>query len=445
MNHSNYIIDTIKIQDYNLKLINITHEHVRGNKTIILNCEIIEDEVISCPICGSIKYHIKDYYERNIKYLEMFGYKSIIRVKQKRVVCCDCNKSYNIQSSIISKGCSISNPTKLKIIQESKSKQSFTDIALRLGVSTTHTISTFNEHIAISRNKLTEIICVDEFKANTEHGKYAFILGDPTTGEIIDILPSRKQEYIYHYFKDVPGKERLGVKYFVSDMFESYRTVKRELFPNAIHIADRFHWIRCAVDSFNSLRIRIMKEYSKERDVSLDIDLKNELNLYIKAMKSNYKLLLANRYRKEESYFYEDGKIPGYREPITRQQIIELIINSSKELETGYFLLQDLYKLSIFSSFDTIKDDLYNWIKEARKSKLKEFKKTCSTYMSWISEIINSFIIDDKTKKRLSNGFMEGKNNFCKIINRISFGYKNFDLLRNRILYTSNEKIIIKN
>lgn len=83
MNHSNYIIDTIKIQDYNLKLINITYEHVRGNKTIILNCEIIEDEVISCPICGSIEYHIKDYYERNIKYLEMFGYKSIIRVKQK--------------------------------------------------------------------------------------------------------------------------------------------------------------------------------------------------------------------------------------------------------------------------------------------------------------------------------------------------------------------------
>lgn len=145
-------------------------------------------------------------------------------------MCCDCNKSYNIQSSIISKGCSISNPTKLKIIQESKSKQSFTDIALRLGVSTTHTISTFNEHIAISRNKLTEIICVDEFKANTEHGKYAFILGDPTTGEIIDILPSRKQEYIYHYFKDVPGKERLGVKYFVSDLFESYRTVKKNYF-----------------------------------------------------------------------------------------------------------------------------------------------------------------------------------------------------------------------
>ena len=40
-----------------------------------------------------------------------------------------------------------------------------------------------------------------------------------------------------------------------------------------------------------------------------------------------------------------------------------------------YFLLQDLYKSSNFSSLDIIKDNLYNWIKKARKSKLKKFKK----------------------------------------------------------------------
>lgn len=33
--------------------------------------------------------------------------------------------------------------------------------------------------------------------------------------------------------------------------------------------------------------------------------------------------------------------------------------------------------------------------------------------MSWMNEIINSFIIDEK-KKRLLNGLIEGKNNFCK-------------------------------
>ena len=43
-----------------------------------------------------------------------------------------------------------------------------------------------------------------------------------------------------------------------------------------------------------------------------------------------------------------------------------------------------------------------------------EFKKTTLTYKSWINEITNSFIIDPVTHKRLSNGFIEGKNNFVK-------------------------------
>ena len=90
-------------------------------------------------------------------------------------------------------------------------------------------------------------------------------MGDPLSGDILDILPSRKQEYIYSYFNQIPKEERFSVKYVVSDMFESYRTVVRELFINAIHIADRFHWIRCSTESFNRLRITTMKYYIKNK------------------------------------------------------------------------------------------------------------------------------------------------------------------------------------
>lgn len=446
MNTSNYITDNIKIQDYDLQLINIEHKYINNVKTIILNCRLInESSLTPCPECGSVISKVKDYYTRNIKYIEMFGYKSIIKFKQKRLICIDCHKTFNVTSSIVNKGCSISNPTKLKIIQESKQKQSFKDIAFRYGISTSSTIDSFTKNVSMSRNPLSEIICIDEFKANTEHGKYAFILGDPVSGIIIDVLPSRTQEYIYHYFNLITPEERFKVKYVVSDMFESYRTVKRELFPNSMHIADRFHWIRATTEAFNNLRIRIMKNYVKEISITLDIDLKRELNLYVKAMKSNYKLFLANKHRQEKVFYSRDGKIPGYKEKISNQEIIEMIINSDKELENGYFLLQDLYKLSIYSSFENVKKDILEWIVQAEESKIKEFKKVCNTYKSWINEISNSFIINEITKKRLTNGFIEGKNNFCKVIKRIGFGYKRFDLMRNRILFISNDNQPIKN
>lgn len=70
---------------------------------------------------------------------------------------------------------------------------------------------------------------------------------------------------------------------------------------------------------------------------------------------------------------------------------------------------------------------------------IDEFKRAALTYKSWINEIVNSFIIDSVTHKRLSNGFIEGKNNFCKVIKRIGFGYSDFDVFRYKII-NSNRK-----
>ena len=61
-----------------------------------------------------------------------------------------------------------------------------------------------------------------------------------------------------------------------------------------------------------------------------------------------------------------------------------------------------------------------------------------------MNEKTNSFIIYDKTNKRVFNNYMKWKNNFL-IVNKIYFSYKNFYLLINIFLYDNNKKIIIKN
>ena len=162
-------------------------------------------------------------------------------------------------------------------------------------------------------------------------------------------------------------------------------------------------------------------------------------------MKNYYKLLLANKYRKEDIYFNTEIYVPSFKKNCTRQEIIEFIINSDPELEEGYILLQNLYKLSVLTNYDNFNDNMNEWINSARESKIKEFEKTLVTYRSWFKEIRNSFIVHPITNKMLSNGYMEGKNNLCKAIKRVGFGYKNFKLLRNRIMLISNNKTILKN
>ena len=122
------------------------------------------------------------------------------------------------------------------------------------------------------------------------------------------------------------------------------------------------------------------------------------------------------------------------------QEIIEYIINFDKTLEEGYHLLQDLYKIARFTPHREAEQEILNWCDKVSKidTSIPEFKTVILTYKSWIKEIVNSFIFDPITKSRITNGFIEGKNNFCKVIKRVGFGYKNFDLFRAKVIYISN-------
>ena len=68
--------------------------------------------------------------------------------------------------------------------------------------------------------------------------------------------------------------------------------------------------------------------------------------------------------------------------------------------------------------------------KIARDS-IPEFKGLLYTFTTWREEILNYF------DHRITNGFVEGKNNRIKTIKRIAYGYRNMSNFRMRILATN--------
>lgn len=75
---------------------------------------------------------------------------------------------------------------------------------------------------------LLDVISFDEFKADTNEGKYAFIMNDPIRKRTLDILPNRRKDYLISYFTRV---ENIGnVKYVISDMYEPYLLVTKIMF-----------------------------------------------------------------------------------------------------------------------------------------------------------------------------------------------------------------------
>ncbi len=65
------------------------------------------------------------------------------------------------------------------------------------------------------------------------------------------------------------------------------------------------------------------------------------------------------------------------------------------------------------------------------ESHLPEFKVLLPMFSNWREGILNYF------DYRISNSFVEGKNNRIKTIKRMAYGYRNMDNFRLRILATN--------
>ena len=75
--------------------------------------------------------------------------------------------------------------------------------------------------------------------------------------------------------------------------------------------------------------------------------------------------------------------------------------------------------------------DKFHLIKKIAHDSPPEFKELLHTLGNWRGEILNYF------DYRITNGFVEGKNNRIKTIKRMAYGYRNMDSFRLRILATN--------
>ena len=74
---------------------------------------------------------------------------------------------------------------------------------------------------------------------------------------MLDILPSRKQNDLMDYFRDL--KERENVKIFVTDMYKPYTEPAKIYFRNAKIVIDKYHYYRQINRAKKRVRVRIQK------------------------------------------------------------------------------------------------------------------------------------------------------------------------------------------
>jgi len=275
-----------------------------------------------------------------------------------------------------------------------------------------------------TRLKLAETIAIDEFKkTNLGYGKYALIICDPIEKKIIDVMKNKRTDWLVNYFGQIPLEERMHVKKVIMDLWAPYKTIVKDYFPNAKIIADVFHFSRYIYWAFNDVRIRVMNTFKRD-------------SIPYHMLKKHWKIFLKSPEQLKSDYRH----IRALNENMNDLMIHDYAANLHKDLEEA-FRLKDFFQKSMKeTAYEDAASFLNDFIAMLRNAHTKEFKEIKKTFINWKHEIINSFDLHPKTNKKMTNGTIEGINNYIKVIKRVSYGFRDFNRFRSRILFLFNKQ-----
>ncbi len=325
----------LDIKDKNIFFKDQYYKLIQGKKCKIFEAVLIQP---ACPFCGSIDLLHNGRYKSDIRYLTAnASFPVIIRLFKQRVLCRDCNRRSMAQTNLVKKYCSISNASKLKVL-----------------------------------SALTEHLASDEFKGVDR--QLHFICLDGEKYEVIQILRTRYKKTLLKYFGRFSPEARENVKTVTMDLNFYYQGIVRACFPNAKIVIDRFHMVQMFARSFNSLRVKVMKQFKKNtRSYQL---LKAPWKLYLKKYDDLKKT--HPRY----NWHYKDS--------LTQEQVVNEGISTDPILSASYELMQDFIsalknhdeqalKTLIFSK-ETVGEVMHKTLMTFRKN----FKWSCSHSFQWL-------------------------------------------------------------
>ncbi len=113
---------------------------------------------------------------------------------------------------------------------------------------------------------------------------------------------------------------------------------------------------------------------------------------------------------------------------MTQSDVVNYLININSQLKTTYEVYQSLLYALKHNKYNKLENALntkYNNISDYMKTSIKTLKE----YLPYIKNTLDN---------PYHNGYVEGNNNFIKVLKRIAFGFKSFHRFKARIMICKN-------
>jgi len=256
----------------------------------------------------------------------------------------------------------------------------------------------YQEHFELKNRQYLGAHCprvlgIDEHFFTRKAG-YATTFADLTRQKVFDVTLGRSEPCLKGYLNKLIGRDKVQV--VVMDLSETYRSVAKKYFQNALIVADRFHVIRLVNQQFIKTWGELDERGRKHRG-----------------------LLSLMRRRPDRLKPEQVGRLNEY-------------LHSVVGLYPLYVVWQDLLRLLRMKGLcqrrcRKILPEFLWIIEELKQIPFKHLQTLGYTLESWREEIARMFRFSK------TNGITEGLHNKMEMISRRAFGFRNFENYRLRV------------
>lgn len=375
----------------------------------------IEVHVISpteseiCPYCGVASEKIHDTRIRMKRDVAIRKHQVEIMLHKRRFRCSGCRRTFTESDAACGRRRRTTRQLRDHIAYQA-CRRAIAHVAqeVQVGPRFTHTclVEYVNALFQTQNRTLEEtgslptprFLGIDEFARRKGHC-YDTILCDLEHRKVLEVCDGRTHEDVVKMLKRLDNPDY--VEAVSMDMSVSFRGSVRNVLPHAIIVADHFH-----VDQHVGQALKkVLQRVCATKDAKSIMKGKRQLFTQAK----------------------EDLTAEQEEERLKLAELFPAIAHAWK-------LKEDLRSWYHHSDASNAASGLDCWIAKVEKEGPPEMREALSAFRNWREEILAffSFLPDN----RITNGFVEGKNNRTKALMRQAYGYRNRLNLRLRILCT---------
>lgn len=383
----------------------IVHQERQPDGSLEIHVRASTDRA-TCPRCQTTSVKIHDIRPRRKRDLPMRDYAVRLVLYKRRFRCLTCQRSFTEPDTVCGRYKRTTQRFRHALAQQA-SRTCLSQVAQEAHTGTRFVqdclTSWGQEQLARAGRSVSEtgklftpcFLGIDEFARRKGH-RYDTIVCDLETRTVVEVSEGRTQDAVVKLLERLDEPD--GVKAVSMDMSACYRPAVQLCLPHAQIVVDHFHVIQHVMKAFR----KIVSSWAHKKEGKLLLQGKQHL------------FLMAQETLTEE-----------------QQQERTTIGDALPPLHEAWRLKEALRTWYATSSLATAASGLDAWIEQVRRSDFAPLHQCLSAFSRWRQEILAFFQF---LPMRLSNGFVEGKNNRTKAIMRQGYGYRNRHHLRLRIL-----------